>query len=214
LEKLYSVNLNEVDIPADFIKTDTPMTTSTIHLFPQDVRNQLKKFTYELKSFFNEKNSFKTSFGYFLFRSHFSLWKHFLESMKKSIDDYIFKELSHGEYGKMFLTHFEKGYSYFNSIADLRAPWEFRNRLTLKEISEVRQKVQEEHETVYSIKPTDIDYPFQYIALKTMHVPMVLHDYVDQVQISAIFKTIHLEYLQDKSIKSIEDIKNLIKDMQ
>ncbi|NQV37320.1 MAG: hypothetical protein HQ509_04835 [Candidatus Marinimicrobia bacterium] len=213
LEKLYSINLNEVNVPNEFLKKDESLVTNTIHLFPQETRSQLKKFTYEIKSFFNDKNSFKTSFGYFLFRSHFTLWKHFLESMKKSINDYVYKELSHGEYGKMFLTHFDEGYTYFKQIADITAPWEFHNRLTLKDISEARNIINQKHETVYSLKSTDIDYPFHYVVSKTLHVPMVLHEYVEQIQISAIFKTIHLEYLQDKTINSIEDIQELVRKM-
>jgi len=42
---------------------------------------------------------------------------------------------------------------------------------------------------------------------------MVLHEFVEQIQISAIFKTIHLEYLQDKTINSIEDLQELIRGM-
>ncbi len=213
LEKLYTINLNELKIPGDFIKIGLDIQPVTVHLFPQEIRSQLKKFTYEIKSFFNDKNSFKTSFGYFLFRSHFSLWKHFLDSMKKTINDYVYKEFSHGEYGKMFLNHFDEGYDYFKQIADITSPWEFHDRLMLKDIGNLRDTYEKQNETVYSLKPTEVDYPFQYLVTKTMHIPMILHGFIDQIQVSSIFKTIHLEYLQDKSIQSIEDIQNLIKGM-
>ncbi|MFQ6605548.1 MAG: hypothetical protein ACE5D8_08350, partial [Fidelibacterota bacterium] len=126
LEKLYTINLVETTVPMDFLKNANHLTPVTIQLFPQEIRNQLKKFTYELKSFFNEKNSFKTSFGYFLFRSHFTLWRHFLDGTKKSIQDFIYKELSHGQYGKLFLQSFNTGYNYFQEVADYTAPWQFR----------------------------------------------------------------------------------------
>ncbi len=213
LEKLYTINVPELNIPNDFLKSDVQLSPVTIHLFPAEIRNQLKKFTYEIKSFFNPKNSFRTSFGYFLFRPHFSLWKHYLDQVKKSINDYIYSELGHGNYGQYFLAHFREGYDFFRSIADITAPWEFRDKLLLKDIDAKRKTIADKHQTVFTLKPTEVDYPFEILVLKTHHIPLVLHDYIAQVQISAIFKTIHLEYLADKSIESIDDIKELIKDM-
>ncbi|MFQ6605245.1 MAG: hypothetical protein ACE5D8_06790, partial [Fidelibacterota bacterium] len=87
----------------------------------------------------------------------------------------------------------------------------FRERLTLSEISDYRKKITNDGETLHGLKPTEIDYPFQFVTFKTLHIPMVLHDYVNQIQITAIFKTIHLEYLQDKTIQTIEDIQDLVK---
>lgn len=212
-EKLYTINLPEASIPSDFLKADQSLTPLTVYLLPPENRNHLKKFTYEIKSFFNDKNSFKTSFGYFLFRSHFTLWKHFLDGIRKSISDYIYLEFSHGQYGKLFLRHFETGYNYFREAAEITAPWVFTDRLLLQDIHETRKRLIRDHETLNSLKPTEINFPFEYIVLKSLHIPLVLHDFVDQIQISAIFKTIHLEYLQDKSIESIEDIQDLIQNM-
>ncbi len=84
IEKVYSLNLYELKIPQDFLRNDSALAPLTVHLFPQQVRNELKKLTYEVKAFFNRGNSFKTSFGYFLFRSHFPQWKAFLKKSAKS----------------------------------------------------------------------------------------------------------------------------------
>ena len=73
LERGYSLNINEMVIPNDFLKDGSPRSVS-YHLFPDKMRNQLKKYAYEVKSFFNSKNSFYTDYGYFLFRSHFTMW--------------------------------------------------------------------------------------------------------------------------------------------
>jgi pterin-4a-carbinolamine dehydratase len=213
LEKVYTLNLAELDIPADFLRGDTPPSPVTIHLFPSEIRNQLKKFVYEIKSFFNNKNSFRTSFGYFLFRPHFTLWKHYLDQMKKTINDYLYRELSRGQYGKYFLSHFQQGYDFLKNIADITAPWEFHPKILLKDIDAQRKVLMEKQRTVHNLKPTEVDYPFELLTAKTQHVPMVLHDYITQIQISAIFKTIHLEYLADKTIQSIDDIRALIREM-
>ena len=85
IEKVYSLNLYELKIPQDFLRNDSALAPLTVHLFPQQVRNELKKLTYEVKAFFNRGNSFKTSFGYFLFRSHFPQWKAFLKNQQKVI---------------------------------------------------------------------------------------------------------------------------------
>ena len=66
LERGYTINLQELDIPKDFIKSGTSTIPFSARLFPNDIRNRLKKISYEVKSFFNVHNSFKTSFGYFL----------------------------------------------------------------------------------------------------------------------------------------------------
>jgi hypothetical protein len=46
---------------------------------------------------------------------------------------------------------------------------------------------------------------------KTEHIPMSVSRFVSRVRITSVFKTIHLEYLADKSINDVEDIKNLVK---
>jgi hypothetical protein len=51
------------------------------------------------------------------------------------------------------------------------------------------------------------------MTVKTRHVPITLKEYVSNIQISSIFKIIHLEYLADKKINSIDDIKELIDSM-
>ena len=77
-EKSYTLNLSESIIPKDFLKIPKNYSPITVQLFSHDLRNELKKLTYEIKAFFTPRNSFKTPFGYFLFRSDFSNWKLFL----------------------------------------------------------------------------------------------------------------------------------------
>jgi len=55
IDKSYSLNLNELHIPPEFLQKDTAPVT--IHLFTQEIKNELKKLTYEVKSFFNRGNS-------------------------------------------------------------------------------------------------------------------------------------------------------------
>ena len=51
-----------------------------------------------------------------------------------------------------------------------------------------------------SLKPTEVTYPFDLLIYKTNHIPISLKDFVENIQISSIFKSIHLEYLADKKI--------------
>ena len=97
--------------------------------------------------------------------------------------------------------------------ADITAPWEFKKRPLLKDIQTTRKSLNENHQTLFTLKPTDIDFPFNVISLKTGRVPLVLHQFQSQVQIHSVFKTIHLEYLADTEIESLEDIRRLTEGM-
>lgn len=209
LEKGYSLNLTELPIPADFLNLPPDYSPLSVHLFPPQLRNRIKKLTYEVKAFFNPHNSFHTSFGYFLFRSHFKDWKDFLERQRDAIHSFLSTEMKKGRYGHYFLDHFQQGYEHFRALAEITAPWEFRERILLKEVEAQRKRLNETHQTLHTLKATEIDYPFQSLVLKTNHIPMVLHQYLQQVQIHSVFKTIHLEYLSNIEINSIDDIRRL-----
>lgn len=213
LERIYTLNIQELDIPQDFIKKEISTIPFSIHLFPSEFRNELKKKSYEVKSFFNSRNSFNTSFGYFLYRSHFSMWKLYLEKMNKEIKEMLYNDLGHGKYGDYFLSHFKEGYEYLKSISDVVAPWEFENEFDIKKIRGRRREIIDKQLTFNSLKPTEVSYPFDLIVYKTNHIPIFLKDYVENIQISSIFKSIHLEYLVDKKISGIDDIKKLVQNV-
>ena len=213
LDRIYTINIQELDIPSDFIKKDIATIPFSAHLFPNDFRNILKKKSYEVKSFFNARNSFKTAFGYFLFRSHFSMWKIYLEKMNKEIKEMLYSELGHGKFGEHFFEHFKQGYDFIKSVADVVAPWEFKKEFDIKDIRRRRQEIISEQIAFTSLKPTEVDFPFDLMVHKTNHIPSSLKDYVENIQISSIFKSIHLEYLADKKIANINDIKDLVKNV-
>ena len=208
-EKGYTLKLSEAIIPKDFLKLPDNYSPITVQLFSHDLRNEIKKLTYEIKSFFTQRNSFKTSFGYFLFRSDFSNWKQYLTMKKEQINEHLNKEFSGGVYGKHFLEHFSQGYEFIESVADITAPWEYRKKLLLKDIQECRKQMLNNKTTLANLRPTELDFPFSLMVFKTMHIPMVLHNYQSQIQIHSRFKTIHLEYLIDRDINTIEDIRKL-----
>jgi len=212
IDKSYSLNLTDLNISSEFLQENT--VPLTVHLFSQEIRNELKKLTYDVKSFFNRGNSFNTSFGYFLFRSHFPSWKKYLKNGQKTIDDYISNTFSKGVYGHHFIDHFQEGYDLIKKTADVRAPWIFREKILLKDIQDVRHELLEDGSTLSTLKQTDLDYPFQLMVLKTMHIPMVLHQYQAQVQFRSVFKTIHLDYLVDIEINTIEDVRKLTKKLK
>ena len=141
------------------------------------------------------------------------MWKHYLEKMNKSIKDTLYSELGHGKFAEYFLAHFKEGYGYLKSIAGVVAPWEFDDDFDIKKIQFRRSEMYENQLTISSLKPTEISYPFDLLIYKTNHIPISLKDYVENIQITSIFKSIHLEYLADKKITSIDDIKQLVKNV-
>lgn len=213
MERSYTINIQELDIPSDFIKKDISTIPFSIHLFPTEFRNELKKKSYEVKSFFTARNSFRTSFGYFLYRSHFTMWKLYLEKMNKSIKNALYSELGRGKYTDHFSAHFKAGYTYLKSIAGVVAPWDFDDEVDSKKIQSRRREIFDDQLTISSLKPTEVSYPFDLLIYKTNHIPISLKDYVNNIQISSIFKSVHLEYLADKKITSIDDIKQLVKNV-
>ncbi len=160
LDKLYSINLRDLDVPRDFLKDMKGYTPLTVKLFSKDVRNEIQ-----------------------------------------------------GKYGQAFAEFFKQGYEHMEAHADITAPWEFTKRPLLKDIEESRKSLNEQHKTLFTLKPTEIDFPFQVITLKTGRVPLVLNQFQSQVQIHSVFKTIHLEYLADTQIESLEDIRRLTEGM-
>ncbi len=209
LEKVYSLNVADLNIPSDFLNIPQNYSPITIHLFPPDLRNKVKKFTYDIKAFFNKGNSFPTSFGYFLFRSHFNIWKSFIEDQRHNMIDALTETLGRGKYGQHFLHHLQEGYDHFHSLADITAPWTFREHLLLKNVEASRKSLLESGITLHNLRATEVDFPFLALILKTNHIPLVLHQFLHQVQIHFIFKSVHLEYLSDKEINTIEDIRKL-----
>jgi len=79
----------------------------------------------------------------------------------------------------------------------------------LKDVQEIRNNLIEAQTTLSVLKATDLDFPFHVLALKTAHIPMVLHQYQSQIHVHSVFKTIHLEYLSDIDINTIEDVRKL-----
>ena len=141
------------------------------------------------------------------------MWKLYLEKMNKSIKETLYSELGHGNYTNYFLAHFQEGYDYLKSIADVVAPWEFDDEIDIKKIKSRRNELYENQQTISSLKPTEVSYPFDLLIYKTNHIPISLKEYVENIQITSIFKSIHLEYLADKKITSIDDIKQLVKNV-
>lgn len=213
MDKSYTLNIQEFDIQQDFLKKNISTVPFSIHLFPSELKNELKKKSYEVKSFFNTRNSFKTSFGYFLYRSHFSMWKLYLEKMNKDIKEYLYRELGHGKYSEYFIHHFMEGYEHIKSIADILAPWSFDDKIDMETITKKRNIIFDNQLTINSLKSTEVTYPFDLLVYKTNHIPNTLKDYVEHIQINSIFKSIHLEYLADKKITGIGDIKKLVQNV-
>ena len=204
------LDLSDIKIPDPNVEPQFSSTPFSLHLFPKDIGNELQKFDEELISFFTEKNSFHTSSGYFLYRSHFSLWKHFTEQIKKSIDEFLYSKLNHESYQKFYINCLQEGLEPIRSIVDNSSPWNFPIKIEFQNIESVRRKQDKENYTIEHLNFFDQNFPLKYLVLKTKQFPLNLSGFISQVQIHTIFKSIHLGYLADKTIDSISDIKNLV----
>ncbi|MEE9167259.1 MAG: hypothetical protein V3U24_07355 [Candidatus Neomarinimicrobiota bacterium] len=214
VEKSYSVHSTELEIPPDFLLEDrVDAVSDKFHLFPEDTRMHLRKMVYDVKSFFNSKNSFKTPFGFFIYRPYFRIWQAYVEEREEHIDRFLSKALKGRTYGHHFLTAFREGYAFLQSIKDDTAPWEFQESVYLSHVREVRKEIIDKNATLHSLDHTFPDYPLRAIALKTMHFPLDLKSYVAQLGIQFAFRSIHLDYLKDVEIHTIEDIKRLSQKM-
>lgn len=210
VEKSYSVHTSELEIPGDFLQDDSIGSVSpTYHLFPEEVRVHLRKTVYDVKSFFTRKNSFKTPFGYFIYRPYFRTWQKFVEERKEQVEKFLHKALKGRTYGQYFLNAFKEGYAFLRNIKDETAPWEFQDKVYLADVREQRKVIDRQGLTLHSLDHTFPDYPLKAITIKTMHFPLDLKTYVNQLGIQFAFRSIHLEYLKDVEIHTIEDVKRL-----
>jgi len=210
VDKSYSVHIFELEIPNDFLKNGSDNLVSPVyHLFPKEIRHQLRRLTYDIKNFFNRQNSFKTPFGYFLFRPYFRIWMKFVDDRKTQIQMFLEDTLSGKKYSRYFLTTFDKGYRFLSHIKDDTAPWEFSENILMNHIREVRKDIESQNLTLHTLDKTYPDYPLKAIAVKTHHFPIDLRNYIDNLQIKFAFKSIHLENLKNITIRSVEDVKRL-----
>ena len=114
-------------------------------------------------------------------------------------------------YGNHFLEGFETGYRFLESIKDETAPWEFSDKLLLGDLKEFRKKIKTENLTLHSLNKTTSDFPTLAITLKTAHFPTDLVTFLKQVNIQFDFKSIHLDYLKNVEITTVDDVINLSK---
>ena len=210
LHTMYTLDLQELDVPENFLKSNHSPTSMNISLFSEEIRDNLQRFSDEAKSFFTDKNSFPTPSGFFLYRSHFTLWKYFTEQIKKSIDEFLYRKLSHGGYQKFYINCLQEGLEYVRSIAGISSSWNIPIKIEFQNIESVRRKQDRENYTIEHLNFFDQNFPLKYLVLKTKQFPLNLSGFISQVQIHTIFKSIHLGYLADKTIDSISDIKNLV----
>ena len=90
LDKSFSVHARELEIPEDFLLDGrSDATSQQIHLFPKSLRHQVRRLSYDVKRFFNKENSFRTPFGYFLFRPYFRIWSKFVREQEQRLSGFL-----------------------------------------------------------------------------------------------------------------------------
>lgn len=211
VEKSYSLTVRELALPREFLRADRPANSSpAYHLFPREVRQHLKTLTYDLKSFLTKKNSLRTPFGYFLFRAQFEQWDRFVEHRKREIDTYLEEAVGGRKYSRHFLSAAEQGMEFLRSIQGA-APWKIEESLRMSEMEAWRERVSQA--TIHTLDRSAADFPQRLVALKMIHFPLDLKRYLEQISIQFAYKSIHLSYLRDEEIRTLDDVKRLSRKM-
>ncbi len=209
LDKSYSISLSELQIPRRYRKSRHDANSPAFHLFPLSIRNQLNRFRYDARSYFNKTNSIKTSFGYFLFRQYFHLWDTHKKQFLTNVSEYLNREIGEKRYREYFKKIWSSGSIWLKEHIKRR----FHHLLPpydLALIDAKRVQLQNANSTISQLDREDPDYFLHCFILKTMHVPINLDGYIDGISILSTFKTIYLEQLKNVEIESIDDIFNLL----
>lgn len=209
LDKSYSISLSELQIPRRYRKSRHDANSPAFHLFPLSIRNQLNRFRYDARSYFNKTNSIKTSFGYFLFRQYFHLWDTHKKQFLTNVSEYLNREIGEKRYREYFKKIWSSGSIWLKEHIKRR----FHHLLPpydLALIDAKRVQLQNANSTISQLDREDPDYFLHCFILKTMHIPINLDGYIDDISILSTFKTIYLEQLKNVEIESIDDIFNLL----
>jgi hypothetical protein len=209
IDKSYSLNLNELQIPRRYLVSRNDTSSPAFHLFPLAVRKQLNRLKYDVRSFFTKTNSLKTSFGYFLFRSYSHLWDFHKRQFLTNVSDYLRQEVGEQTYQKYFVQAYSLGLDWLK----IHLKKKFYHLLpvdNLRVIGGKRSRLQKANVTLSQMDHDDAEYLLNNFLLKTMHLPLELEEYLQGIAVLSHFKTIPLEHLRNVEIDTVEDIVALI----
>lgn len=208
IEKSYSLNLNELKIRRKYLNKITNISSPVHHLLPDDIHNKLMRFKYEALSFFSQKNSLKTSIGYFLLRRYFHQWELHRKKVLDNISKYLQSDVGEEKYEGLFAKIWNSGVNWLNSIFKKKSPYSIL-QYSSNMVKERRSQFEKAGVTLSQLDEEQEDYLTNCLILKTLHIPQTLSEYISGISIDSIFRTIHLEYLKSVKIESINDIKHL-----
>jgi len=213
IDKSFSLQLHEMRIPRRFLARGSNISSPVFHLFPQSIRNELKRFSYEVRAFFGPANSIKTPVGYFLFRNFFHRWDLHRKKVTDQIHDYLDLEIGPDRYTDSFVRMCEQGQKWILSHLKRRHLYE-KKRIHLDLLIQHRNRLAEDEITISQLDRNSSNFLFDFLLLKSMHVPATFAEYAAGISIVSTFKTIHLEYLTDIQIETTDDIKDLVTNLQ
>jgi len=207
LEKSYSLKLSDLKIPAGLL-TATDNGSPVFQLFPLKIHKGLKRLKYETRAFFTKRNSFRTHFGYFLLRQYFHRWDVHRKDMQAAIIRFVNDEIGPDAYQRYFEKIWLSGCHWLAAQLQASHPYELPG-FNLPHQQTIRNEILTTEATLSSLDPESPNYLVLALALKTLHIPLRCEDYQGGIVISSTFKTIHLEYLKDTTIETLDDIKAL-----
>jgi len=211
IDKSYSIKLTELDLNPEYLRegaADSPV----FHLFPLDIRHRLERMKYHVRAFFNKSNSIRTDFGYFLFRPYFSKWYLHRQKILHDMQDYLRREVGPTQYQAYFRELFKAGVNWFEEVLSDAHPYRFAEE-QYDDFLAQRDFVIRTNASIYQLDRGQADFVIQFLAVKTTHIPYELQRYIQGLEISSTYKTIHLDYLKDQKIETLEDVQALFKSL-
>lgn len=210
IDKSYSLSLNELRIPNKYLVKNPEPISPIFHLFPGSVMHNINRMKYELRSFFNRNNSIKTPFGYFLFRNYFRKWDAHTQDVSDSIMGFLRSEVGEESYKSCFERIWTGGCNWLHSILRKAHPYLSVLDYSIENYDSDLQRLEEAGKTLFLLDRESPEFLIHSLILKTAHIPLRLSDYEKGISILSTLKTIHLEYLKDVNIESVEDIHHLV----
>ena len=213
IEKSFSLSLNELRVPQRYRLSHDNIISPAFHLFPAPVRNHLNRLKYDARAFFNRTNSIKTIFGYFLLRQYFHLWDQHRKDYKNSVVNYLQNEIGEKRYRQFFVNIWNEAVHFLQSGIKRK----FHHMIPMADIDLIRaerERLERTKMSVSQLDHEDPDYFFKCLAIKTLHIPIDLKDYIQGILIYSTFTTVHLEHLKKTKIETREDLLEFLTTIQ
>lgn len=208
-EKSYTLRMNELHLLPEYWLEGCEEQSPVFYLLPAEIRREMERFRYRVKAFFDHHNSIKTAHGYFLFRNYTLRWERHRAALLEQLQSFLQERVGNDLYRQYFDQMLQAGLNWLKAQLSSAAPYvtAYPGHGALIEL---RRNLIGMGATLSNLDATREDYLIQVVALKTMHIPSNLSQYLKGLTIDGVYKTIHLDYLKGFKVESLRDVRYLL----